>query len=217
MLISLKVPKSQWLLFIIICLPFCSHSQATNNIHAIIVALDSLRSKLPIEKLYLNTDKPYYTIRDTLWFKAHVLNADYLTGSTRSGIMYLELVNDSNLVTKRVMVPLKTFAFIEITTRGGHGPFIQHLPGRFLYKPMPALLPKQFYSPKYAVKDNKNIGIDLRSTIYCQSYVITDENGEATVSFYSADKAGSYTIITEGSDMNGGIGFQRQSVKIVVK
>lgn len=29
---------------------------------------------MPVEKVYLHTDKPYYTIGDTLWFKSYLFN-----------------------------------------------------------------------------------------------------------------------------------------------
>jgi hypothetical protein len=32
------------------------------------------------------------------------------------------------------------------------------------------------------------------------------KDGKATVSFYAAGQPGTYTITTEGSDMNGGLG-----------
>lgn len=104
-------------------------------------------------------------------------------------------------------------AFIEITTRGGGGPFLKKTAGVYLYKPLLMLLPKQFYSPKYAVK-NPVTTTDLRSTIYWAPYVFTDANGCATISFYTADKRGTYSVIMEGSDMNGNIGSVRAEIVI---
>jgi len=66
-----------------------------------------LQQKLPVEKAYLQTDKPYYTVGDTIWFKAYVFNADYLNASTRSGLLYVELSNDSANVVTRIMLPVK--------------------------------------------------------------------------------------------------------------
>lgn len=79
-------------------------------------------------------------------------------------------------------------------------------------------MPKQFYCPKYTVKNsNQGIGTDMRSTIHWEPYLKTDENGKANVSFYSADNPGTYTIILEGSDMNGNIGFYRRQLIIIAK
>ena len=38
---------------------------------------DSLHHRLPIEKLYLQTDKPAYAVGDTIWFKGYTFDADY--------------------------------------------------------------------------------------------------------------------------------------------
>jgi hypothetical protein len=73
-----------------------------------VAALDNSRSRLPIEKLYLQTDKPYYTLGDTLWFKSYLLNADYLNPSTKSGLLYIELDNSNNQMVKRIMVPVNS-------------------------------------------------------------------------------------------------------------
>jgi hypothetical protein len=106
------------------------------------------------------------------------------------------------------------FAFIEITTRSGHGPIIDNTPGMYLCKPLPLSWPKQFYKPKYAVQDTAKHLPDLRSTIDWEPNVITNANGEAKVWFYTADKPSTYTITIEGTDMNGGLGYQTE--KIVV-
>ncbi|RZM20758.1 MAG: hypothetical protein EOO88_35250, partial [Pedobacter sp.] len=75
----------------------------SNNV---VASLDSLQKRLPVEKVYLHTDKPYYNLGDTLWFKSYLLNAANLTGSTRSGLLYVELVNDSSEVVRQISVPV---------------------------------------------------------------------------------------------------------------
>ncbi len=103
--------------------------------------------------------------------------------------------------------------YIEITTRTGHGPFMKVTPGTYLYKPLAFTLPRQFYSPKYTV-NNKNTAIatDMRSTIFWEPNMITDASGKATVSFYSADKAANYSVIMEGTDMRGGLGYGKKAI-----
>ena len=73
---------------------------------------------------------------------------------------------------------------------------------------------REFYSPKYEV--NQNITKpDLRSTIYWQPELKTDNEGKASFSYYNADGAGSYKIIVEGIDESGRIGraIYRYAVK----
>ncbi|MCO5936926.1 TonB-dependent receptor plug domain-containing protein [Mucilaginibacter sp. RB4R14] len=72
---------------------------------------------------------------------------------------------------------------------------------------------REFYAPVYDADDNKNKA-DLRSTIYWQPNVITNERGNAEVSFYTADKAGTYNIITEGLNTNGKLA--RKTFEIIV-
>ena len=102
--------------------------------------------------------------------------------------------------------------FLEITTRSGHGPVISNTIGTYLYKPLPLSRPAQFYEPRYAVNDKSKHLPDTRSTIYWQPNVNTDANGNATISFYTADKHSTYTIILEGTDINGNLGYKTQKV-----
>ncbi|HCN83715.1 MAG TPA: hypothetical protein DIT07_08845 [Sphingobacteriaceae bacterium] len=104
-------------------------------------------------------------------------------------------------------------AWIEVTTRGGNGPFLKKGTGVFVYRPLLFVAHKQFYSPKYATKSPVTVK-DLRSTIHWEPNVVTDGEGKAQVSFYSADSPGTYSIIIEGSDMNGNIGRETGSIII---
>ncbi len=105
------------------------------------------------------------------------------------------------------------FAYLEITTRGGTGPFVQRATGIYIYTPLALADYKQFYRPGYAVKGNIN-NADIRSTIHWAPNIITDRNGVATVSFYAADQSTKYTIICQGSDMNGKVGVQTAKITI---
>ncbi|MBB2151427.1 hypothetical protein [Pedobacter gandavensis] len=105
-------------------------------------------------------------------------------------------------------------AFIEVTTRGGKGPFLKKSIGTYLYKPMPFIVPKEFYSPKYTSSSIADKS-DIRSTIYWKPNIITDKNGKATVNFYAADNPGIYTVIIEGADLEGYLGVKRK--QIIVK
>ena len=61
------------------------------------------------------------------------------------------------------------------------------------------------------------MGTDLRSTIHWEPNVITDKDGKATVSFFSADKPADYTVIMEGTDLNGSLGYQRKKLKVITQ
>ncbi len=111
-------------------------------------------------------------------------------------------------------IEVKYPGYIEITTWSGNGEFMKRTRGRYLYRPLPVSWPKQFYRPKYTSKSNNALA-DLRSTIHWEPNIITDTAGNATVSFYSKSMPGTYTIILQGTDLNGSVGYQRK--KIIVK
>jgi hypothetical protein len=111
-------------------------------------------------------------------------------------------------------VPTFDVAFVEITTRSGHGPAISNTPGLYLYRPIPFSFPRKFYSPKYTVKDRTTAAKDYRSTILWEPNLVTDKDGNATISFYTADKKGAYTITIEGTDFNGNVGSRRSKINV---
>ncbi|MES2278801.1 MAG: hypothetical protein V4592_22410 [Bacteroidota bacterium] len=142
---------------------------------------------------------------------------DYFTAEDVKGIEVMHPGRYGGKYFQEFMHPLDDpfkFCFIEVTTRPGKGPFYKSTPGVYLYKPMPFIIPNQFYEPKYALK-TKTVLPDIRSTIYWRPNIITGKDGKAQVSFYTADKPGTYTLLMEGSDMMGNIESIR--MKVVVK
>jgi hypothetical protein len=127
--------------------------------------------------------------------------------------------NTQNLNTDDLLAATPTgprgsdYAYLEITTRAGNGPFIQRATGIYIYKPLPLAEYKQFYRPRYPVKTNAG-SVDLRSTIHWEPNIITQKDGTATVSFYAADKPTHYTIIFEGTDLSGHVGYQTKQITI---
>jgi len=104
--------------------------------------------------------------------------------------------------------------FIVITTRSGHGNYTATSLGDMAYRPPFMQLPRQFYSPKYDIKNKNTPRPDLRSTIYWEPNLVTDEKGNAKLSFYAADKPANYTVVIEGTDMQGHFGVATQKITI---
>ena len=50
------------------------------------------------EKIYVHTDKTYYTINDSLWFSAYLVNGITHLKSSKSKIVYIELINDEDSI-----------------------------------------------------------------------------------------------------------------------
>ncbi|HCN84737.1 MAG TPA: TonB-dependent receptor, partial [Sphingobacteriaceae bacterium] len=68
--------------------------------------LERFRTELPQEKIHLHFDKPYYTIGDSIWFKAYVVNAEQNRPSQLGRILYVELINDKDSIKKSLRLPL---------------------------------------------------------------------------------------------------------------
>ncbi|MCY1523691.1 hypothetical protein D9M68_585960 [compost metagenome] len=103
--------------------------------------------------------------------------------------------------------------YLDITTRAGKGPWISVSRGLYVFRPVPFFFEKEFYSPKYSITNNP-AAPDLRSTIFWEANVVTDENGKATVSFFTADQPANYSIRMEGTDLQGRFGVQKGSIKV---
>jgi hypothetical protein len=58
------------------------------------------------EKVYLHHDKPYYLAGDTFWFKAYVLDAAKLDASSKSGVLYVDLISEDQQLVDRLTLPI---------------------------------------------------------------------------------------------------------------
>jgi hypothetical protein len=161
-----------------------------------------------VDGIMLNLMYANYTFEDLKY---------YLQSHNAEDIKGMEIMKSDKYTlyyASRYYANMDDFAFIELTTRSGHGPITDNTPGMYLYKPLAISWPKQFYKPRYLVTDTVKHLPDLRSTIHWEPNIITDEYGKATVWFYAADKPATYTIITEGTDFNGNLGYKRQKIII---
>ncbi len=141
---------------------------------------------------------------------------DYYDAEEIKGIEVMANPSHSGTYTSRYLPPLTTpweHTFIEVTTRGGHGPFVKKAIGTYVYRPMPFTTPKQFYAPKYTISTVPDM-TDIRSTIHWEPDFVTDKDGKATISFFTADAPGKYTIIAEGADLQGSVGVKRASISV---
>jgi hypothetical protein len=161
-----------------------------------------------------NIEQRYQTIKSYLdYFTAEDITGIELLWSDKYdasyGIQYLPTPKFGELPQYHVD------AWLEITTRSKHGPFMQVVPGTYLYKTLPFTLAKQFYRPRYTANNrDKGLSTDLRSTLHWEPNVITDATGKATVSFFSADRSAGYTVIVEGTDMKGQLGYGTVQVRM---
>lgn len=100
------IPFRFLILFFCLLLLFWSNASAQIKVRTLVDSIDQVTKQWAAEKVYLHTDKPYYNIGDTIWFKAYVLDRALLASTTKSGLLYVELYNDSAEVVRRVSIRL---------------------------------------------------------------------------------------------------------------
>ena len=72
------------------------------------------------------------------------------------------------------------------------------------FYPLGYQAPVEFYSPKYDTTAKKDNEIpDLRTTLYWNPKLVTDERGNTSFSFYTSDQPGSYFVCIEGISEDG--------------
>jgi len=164
-----------------------------------------------IDGIRLSSVLPGYTFIDLKY---------YLESHTAEDIKGMEVMHSSRYTWNYAlqffpMADPEIFAFVEITTRSGHGPIIDNTPGMYLYKPLALSWPKQFYKPKYNIGDTSaSKAPDFRATIDWEPNINTDEKGEAKFSFFAGDRPGTYTYIIQGTDMNGSFACRKGQIII---
>jgi hypothetical protein len=68
---------------------------------------------------------------------------------------------------------------------------------------------KEFYQPNYDKNPNEKAIEDFRNTLVWNPEVITNEKGEAKITFYTSDIVGKFFVDLEGLDTNGLLGVNR--------
>lgn len=71
----------------------------------------SIWKNMPQEKVYLHTDKPYYSVGEDIWFKAYVINASTHFSDTKSRFVYVELINAFDSVLYRTKIKKDSLGF----------------------------------------------------------------------------------------------------------
>lgn len=155
--------------------------------------------------LFLDSYLKYFSAEDIKGIE--VMNRPQYNSAYKSSFLTPAEIMNSSPVTV-------DFSFVEITTKTGQGPFLKKTPGMYLYKPLAPVFGKQFYSPRYSSPEEKTIFPDMRSTVYWNPEVVTDEKGEANVSFYTSESKGGYLIILQGVGFNGGMGVLRMPLRV---
>jgi len=78
----------------------------------VIAFFNSQVMRLPQEKLYLQTDKPYYSAGEDIWFKGYLVNAITHTPMAQSKFIYVELINQADSVYQRIKIRKDSLGFV---------------------------------------------------------------------------------------------------------
>jgi len=105
---------------------------------------------------------------------------------------------------------------ILVTTKRGNNVSGRDIysPGIVTYSPQGYYESRAFPSPDYNENPEEKRP-DLRSTIFWEPNVLTDEDGKASLHFFTADQAGRYRITVEGIDLMGRIGRSVTYIDII--
>lgn len=120
---------------------------AQNNEEVDSVSLRFLEqlSLFPQEKIYVHTDKPNYMVGDTIWLRAHLVDAATHIPSPVSRYVYVELANSSDSVFSRIKIrvndsiyrgyiPLDYLIPQGYYTLRAYTGFMKNLPEDYLFK-----------------------------------------------------------------------------------
>ncbi|NNU33828.1 hypothetical protein HK413_06140 [Mucilaginibacter sp. S1162] len=80
--------------------------KADEPLAKIVTSLQQWFDTHPQEKIYLHTDKPYYLVGDTIWFKAYLTTGSRHQLSAISGAMYVDLINEGDSIAKELKLPV---------------------------------------------------------------------------------------------------------------
>ncbi len=144
------------------------------------------------------SDKPIMFIIDNMMFEDFF---DRLDDIEVSSIESLFVIRDNSMMPGYFP---NTDGAIVITTKIGYTPKPKKRPNIDEITPQGYQQAAEFYTPVYETPEQAESGVpDLRTTIYWKPNLIFSENGEAVVSFYSADTPTTYQMIIEGVSNDG--------------
>ncbi|MCR8560584.1 carboxypeptidase-like regulatory domain-containing protein [Mucilaginibacter sp. BJC16-A38] len=87
---------------------FYSNASAQDGtvLNKIMTKTAKIYQDMPIERVYLHFDKPYYALGDTIWFKAY-LTLDQHQPSQISKIIYVDLLTAKDSLVESLKIPVK--------------------------------------------------------------------------------------------------------------
>ncbi|PST84520.1 hypothetical protein C7T94_05410 [Pedobacter yulinensis] len=73
--------------------------------NALLTRTAGVLSNYPTEKIHLHFDKPYYSVADTIWFKAYV-SSTLNVASPISKVLYVDVINEKDSLIRSLKLPV---------------------------------------------------------------------------------------------------------------
>jgi hypothetical protein len=98
--------KFVFIFYLLIAASLTAFSQDDSiPLRTIILKTTKFTEAYPVEKVYLQFDKPYYAVGDTIWFKAYVTIFQHQL-SNFSKIVYIDMINSQDSVVQTLKLPV---------------------------------------------------------------------------------------------------------------
>ncbi|TAG93635.1 MAG: hypothetical protein EAZ20_01495, partial [Bacteroidetes bacterium] len=69
--------------------------------------VNNFYKKIPLEKIYVHLDKPFYKPKETIWGKVYLLNSNTNEASTISDVAYVEMINTKGETERTFQIGIK--------------------------------------------------------------------------------------------------------------
>lgn len=86
-----------WASFPLGASPIAQEEKPTDSLYQNISLFSTLN---PQEKVYLHFDNTSYFMRESIWYKANIVNAETLIPEVKSKILYVDLFNQEGVIVK---------------------------------------------------------------------------------------------------------------------
>lgn len=78
--------------------PISQDEKETDSLYQNISLFSALH---PQEKVYLHFDNTSYFMKESIWYKAHIVNAETLIPEVKSKVLYVDLLSQEGILVKR--------------------------------------------------------------------------------------------------------------------
>lgn len=94
------------LMLMLLFMALHTHAQtAVSKLKDVATKLEDFNKKLPIEKVHLHLDKPYYSVGDTIWVKAYVVDGSNQFSGI-SNLLYVDLIDSKDSIKTSLTLPI---------------------------------------------------------------------------------------------------------------